>query len=174
MKRSLLIIVSLLAILAMLFTTAATIPPSVKFVLARFTPGKGVVFVFEVNGLQDKDLKGYVNFSGKRFNLDCAPGDANKVNCVAGDGISQFAGKSVSGVLAGFGFTAKVPARRVSCDSWSFKSDAGWYYIFSNVNDGTDAIWTHYHESVLPDTVECYGGPWSPNVDFWYETYVGS
>jgi hypothetical protein len=177
MKRSLLVLVSLLAIVAMLFTTAAATPPSVKLVTSRFVPGKGVVFIFEVKGLEHKEMKGWVNYSGKEFSMDCNTGDANTVSCVVSDGISQFEGKAVSGVLAGLGFSATVPVKRTAC-SWSFVTDAGWYYIFDNATVGASVVSDAYGETVIPDTISCVKDSWGPNQFWfpgqtWYEIYVG-
>src|SRR6266700_2215534 len=86
MKKHLIVIVVVFAMLAMFTGTAAAAPltsGSVTLVSVIFVPGKGPVFTFHVSGHYSKeDLKGAVQvLGGKDFSLYCVQVDSDTVTC---------------------------------------------------------------------------------------------
>jgi hypothetical protein len=88
------------------------------YIESRFVWGKGVVFVFEAEGFKNKDLKGAILFvESNDYKLSCwVNKDAGKVICVAGGGLTQYAGQTGVITLAGRSFTVTIPGRTIPAD----------------------------------------------------------
>lgn len=85
---------------------------SLTYIESRFVWGKGVVFVFEGTGFKNKDLKGAILFvESSDHKLSCwVNKDEGRVICVAGSGLTRYAGEIGFITLAGQVFTVIIPA----------------------------------------------------------------
>ena len=112
MKQKMLVVIVILTLVTMLFSTAAA-PRGLTFHSIRHVPGKGYVALFDPQGKWRQDeLWGFVSLSHNRqIDMDCNFRDDGKISCVIADGISQFAGKEMTLVVYGFPFTATIPPK---------------------------------------------------------------
>ena len=87
---------------------------SVNLIRATFNEGTGIVLLFETSGLTKKDLKHASVFANSNeYEMSCSfKDDSSIVRCVIPGGLTQFAGESFSGVLAGFRFWGEIPERK--------------------------------------------------------------
>jgi hypothetical protein len=79
-----------------------------------FVWGKGVVFVFEGSGFRNKDVKGADIFAGSNFHdLYCNVNkdEDEKIVCVAGGRLAEYAGEAGVIHLAGQVFYVTIPAK---------------------------------------------------------------
>jgi hypothetical protein len=141
MKRKTLLIVTLLSILAMLFTVAAA--PAAKGVFhlvdARFVSGKGFVFVFSVSG-KVGSLKGSVSTSSNSFSLNCVETDGAHVNCTVNGALAAYQGKPATVSINGQSFATKLPYK-FDCKSVTWTSHTNW-------PDGTTSYWWNYADTL--------------------------
>ncbi len=102
MKRSMMITIVVISILAMLFSVAA-VPKGITLDSFAHIPGKGYVAVFNIKGeWKSSELWGFVVASRHRqLDMDCHFRDDNKVSCVAYGGIADFEGRVVKLVVLG-------------------------------------------------------------------------
>ena len=116
MKKKTLIVLILISIVALVFGTAASSMGGKRVNLAetRFIEGKGVVFIFEVEGLTKADLKNSFSSAGS---VDCKFKDDGRVACTV-QYANQYAGQQIPISLAGYGFYADVPAA-YNCFGWA-------------------------------------------------------
>ncbi len=86
---------------------------TITYVGARFVWGKGVVFVFEASGFRNRDIKdASLSIGSNTFGLHCHVNKkAGKIVCVAGSGLTQYAGQIGLLSLAGHAFYVKIPDR---------------------------------------------------------------
>lgn len=112
MKKKILVLLVVLTITTMLFSTAA-VPRSISFESFRHVPGKGYVVVFDTKGQwRSSELWGFVTLSHRRqIDMDCNFLDDTKVSCVVANGIHQYEGRNVKVVLYGYAFPVTVPVR---------------------------------------------------------------
>lgn len=84
---------------------------SLTYIESRYVWGKGVVFIFEGEGLKNKDVKGANLFvESNDYKLSCWVNKAEgKVICVASSGLTQYAGEFGTVSLAGQVFTVLIP-----------------------------------------------------------------
>ena len=130
MKKHLMIIVIVLAMLAMFTGTVAAAPSasgSVTLVNVIFVLGKGPVFTFQVNGHYSKaDLKGALHVvGGADFSLYCVQVDSDTVTCTVS---KAAANHDVVVTWGGATFSAHTPADpHLNCYGiwdWSANEDA--------------------------------------------------
>jgi hypothetical protein len=78
-----------------------------------FVWGKGVVFVFEGTDFRNKDVKGTSIFAGSSMHaLSCSVNkDEGRIVCVAGGGLTEFAGETAVIHLAGQVFYVTMPGK---------------------------------------------------------------
>ncbi len=112
MKRSMMITIVVISILAMLFSVAA-VPKGITLDSFAHIPGKGYVAVFNIKGeWKSSELWGFVVASRHRqLDMDCHFRDDNKVSCVAYGGIADFEGRVVKLVVYGYAFSVTVPGQ---------------------------------------------------------------
>lgn len=105
--------VVLLSVFGMAGTARAA--GNLTYIESRFVWGKGVVFIFEGTGFKNKDLKGAILFvASNDYKLSCwVNKDEGKVICVAGGGLTQYAGETGVITLAGRSFTVIIPGRTI-------------------------------------------------------------
>lgn len=114
MKRVFSFLMALTVLLsAFAWTGAAQAAGSLTYIGSKYVWGKGVVFVFEGSGLKNKDLKGATLFVGSNeYKLSCSVNkQAGKVVCVAGGGLTKYAGDIGFATLAGQSFAVTIPGR---------------------------------------------------------------
>jgi hypothetical protein len=112
MKKSLLIAVVLVSLLAILVATAAK-PRSAYLDGIRWVDHKGVVLTFVTIGkFYDVDLQNaYLIVNHNVYDLHCVVGDGGKnhVDCEAPGIINQYHGYPAYGSFAGFLYTTTIP-----------------------------------------------------------------
>jgi hypothetical protein len=113
MKRifSLLIAIVLLASALSLRASKAQAAGLITFVDGRFIWGKGIVFQFDAFDVKNKDLKGANIFAGSDYHkMYCSYNDdTEKIVCVVGGGLTEFAGQTGVIYLAGQIFYVTIP-----------------------------------------------------------------
>ena len=171
MKKQLIVIVIVLAMLAAFTGTAIAAPlasGSATLVSVVFVPGKGPVFTFEVGGEFSKsDLEGLVHVNGGgEFALYCTQLDADTVTCTTS---KKAAGQNVTLSWGGAMFSASVPVAKDRAPSYCYSIWDWW--DFTN-NEWTDfgpycqdtpaqaGDWITY---TVPDP----NGSFESEVEFW-------
>ena len=105
-------------IFAAIFASSVGAAPSenksVTLINATFNEGTGIVLLFETSGLTKNDLKNASVFANSNeYRMSCSfKDDSSIVRCVIPGGLTQYAGESFSGVLAGFRFWGEIPERK--------------------------------------------------------------
>lgn len=137
MKKQLIVIIIVLAMLAAFTGTAAAAPlasGSATLVSVVFVPGKGPVFTFEVSGEFSKsDLEGFVQVDGGgQFGLYCTQVDAHTVTCTTS---KKAAGQNVTLSWGGAIFWASVPVAKDPAPPYCYSIWDWWE--FTN-NEWTD------------------------------------
>ena len=146
---------------------AAKGPRSITLINVSFIQGKGYVFKFNVNGdFRAKELQGAVYLSGHRYNLDCHSTDSGDLNCVAGGGLPQFAGRTVQGAVGGFAFSAVLPVPVVV-------TSPSTTYCFGVFDYDQDYVWgevgDHCQDSSSPDdSIEFYNPVWNSSFTYYH------
>lgn len=169
-KRFWTIIVVLLCT-AFFASTVAAAPSenkSVTLVNAYYNNGTGIVLVFETTGLTKKDLKNNSLFAhSNNYVMSCNfKDDTSMVRCVIPGGLSQYAGESFSGTLAGFAFWGQIPekkAEELTCPD----GQALWYTIDVYIEgeyDGSGDIPAEFYDFIL-DLIASYPEEF-PDVTF--------
>jgi hypothetical protein len=153
-KKHLLVIVMVLAMLAMFTGTAAAAPlasGSVSLVNVTFVQGKGMVFTFQVSGHYSKsDLQGTLHVvGGEDFSLSCEQVDANTVTCT----ISKVTENSdVVLSWGGFTFWTHTPRTSICYGIWDWApptpTSTSWVEYGSHcqeheANAGDSFIWNN-------------------------------
>jgi hypothetical protein len=137
MNRKTLLIVTLLCIVAMLFTVAAAPAAKGKAVFhlidARFVSGKGFVFMFQATG-DVGDLAGSVTTSSNTFSLNCKAVDKARVSCTVNGALAAYQGKPATVKLNGQSFATKLPYK-FDCKSWTWTSHDPDGYSYWNYAD---------------------------------------
>ena len=87
---------------------------NVTLIGTTFNSGTGIVLLFETSGLTQKDLKNAsVSAHSNEYEMSCNfKDDSSVVRCVIAGGLTQYAGESFSGTLAGFRFWGEIPERK--------------------------------------------------------------
>ena len=103
-----------MAIFASSVGASPTENKSVSLISATFNSGTGIILLFETSGLNQKDLKNAAVFAhSNEYKMSCSfKDDSSVVRCVIPGGLTQYAGESFSGVLAGFRFWSEIPERK--------------------------------------------------------------
>lgn len=183
MKNRLVLFIVLAAMIFSLALPASSVQAAGKtatLVDLQFVPIKGWAVVFKITGnWSDADLKGNtLSVGGHTFGLYCNFRDGNHVSCTM-ESLGQFVGKTATIFFGGQTFSAVVPQRTANntCPAYSFETEEGWFYIWTDLNTGVDFVEWYYEETVIPSTISCYTDSWSPTDDYedmeWYEDYVG-
>jgi hypothetical protein len=164
MKKQLIVIVIVLAMLAAFTGTAVAAPlasGSATLVSVVFVPGKGPVYTFEVSGKYSKaDLEGILQVQGGvSFDLHCAQVDSSTVKCTSS---KKAAGKNVTLSWGGAVFSASVPvAPAESCYGiWD------WEYAIPPttwVNYGNHCQLRPAHEG---DSIDWYNPVWDDTFTY--------
>jgi hypothetical protein len=117
MRKILFFLIAIVVIVTSLFGTAvkpvaaAGNEHSIQIIFARYIPGKGVVFKFQVKGdFGDKLKRGMVTIKGIDFNLTCGFNDFGDLSCLASQGLSKYVGEYAHIFIAGYSFNAKIRA----------------------------------------------------------------
>jgi len=86
---------------------------TITYTGARYVWGKGIAFVFEASGYKNKDLKNAsLTIGSKSFDLHCRLNkEKDKIVCVAGGGLTQYAGKTGILSVAGHAFYVTIPSK---------------------------------------------------------------
>lgn len=164
MKTRLFLILSILSILTMFVSVAAA--PAKKGDITGLTltgvkhePGKGVVLKFKVEGdATQSRYSGVATISGTQFPISCQTNNSNELSCVVSGGVSQFEGKTITGQVYGFAFSATVPVKR-TCD---------WYVVTTySTYPGYEGYWQY---SVAEENFEEFDA----FAASWDETTVGT
>lgn len=118
MKKYIFTAVVLISILSMLTTAAVPAPRSAVLHMVKFTFGKGVVLIFELNGkFIGSDLKdAYMTVNHVNYPLHCGNIDGDYVRCQAPGNINEFNGRSATGAFAGFPFSFVIPVKTTHRD----------------------------------------------------------
>jgi hypothetical protein len=108
---SLVMISVILASMLWLSVDNAAAEGTITFVGARFVWGKGVVFVFEATGYKNSDVKDAVlTIGSKTFKVHCTVNKKDeKIVCVAGGRLTQYAGQIGTLSVAGHAFYVTIP-----------------------------------------------------------------
>ena len=104
----------LIAIFASSVSAAPAENKSVTLISTTFNSGTGIVLLFQSSGLTQKDLKNASVFAhSNEYPMSCGFKDETSVvRCIIPGGLTQYAGESLSGTLAGFRFWSKIPERK--------------------------------------------------------------
>lgn len=182
MKNRFVLFIVLAAMLFSLVLPASSVQAAGKtatLVDLRFVPVKGWAVVFKVTGdWKDADLKGNtLSVGGHIFNLYCNFRDGDHISCTM-EALGQFIGKTATIFFDGQTFSAIVPRRTTNtCSAYSFETEEGWFYIWTDLDTGLDFVESYYEETIIPATISCYTDSWSPSDGYeeleWYEDYVG-
>jgi hypothetical protein len=110
-----------LAVVAVLFlvytfgfsTGAATAEGIITYREAHFVWGKGIAFVFDASGYRNRDVKdATLTIGSTLFKVHCSVNKKEgKIVCVAGSGLTQYAGMTGILTVAGQAFYVTIPAR---------------------------------------------------------------
>lgn len=108
------VVLILVTIFASSVGAAASENKSVTLISSTFNSGTGIVLLFQTSGLTQKDLKsGSVFAHSNEYPMSCNfKDDSTVVRCVIPGGLTQYAGESFSGTLAGFRFWSQIPERK--------------------------------------------------------------
>ncbi len=113
MKKMMLLVTAVAVLICTLWFSAdrATAAGTITYLGARFVWGKGVVFVFEASGYKNSDVKdATLTIGSSSFNVHCMVNKkAGKIICVAGSGLTQYAGQIGVLSFAGHSFYVKMP-----------------------------------------------------------------
>lgn len=169
MKNALLRVVSVVIVVLVAFSGLAVVPVAAKasrsitLINVAFIQRKGYVFKFNVSGdFQAKEFQGAaVYLSGNRYNLDCHPTDRGGLNCVAGDGLPKFPGRTVQGAVAGFTFSAvlPVPVRIYCLPIFDYDPSSVWGKIGSHCAGSPDD---------LEDSIKYYNPAWGSSFTYYH------
>ncbi len=90
---------------------SATAAGTITYKEAHFVWGKGVAFIFDASGYKNSDVKGAtLTIGSSTFDVHCTVNKkAGKIICVAGSGLTQYAGQIGILTLAGHSFYVKIP-----------------------------------------------------------------
>lgn len=148
MKKKALLILALVSVIVLVLGTAAAPMDGkrVNLVETRFISGKGVVFIFDVQGLTKADLKNTFSSAGS---VDCKFKDDGRVACTV-QYANQYAGQQIAISLAGYGFYANVP-EAFTCYGWSntwLGPDGQAYTIFGPYN----SYWSRNDETAWAES----------------------
>jgi hypothetical protein len=115
MKKLLSLVIAMIVLIVGLGVSAGNAKAAdlIMYVDGRFVWGKGVVFVFAATGYRNKDVRDARIFVGSNFHDLYCTVDKEKENivCVAGGGLTQYAGQTGIIYLAGQIFYVTVPDR---------------------------------------------------------------
>jgi type 1 fimbria pilin len=118
MKKFMSLIAILLVLVCTLWFSAGNTSAAgtITFTGARFIWGKGVVFVFEASGYRNSDVKdASITIGSKSFDVHCTVNKKEeKIVCVAGGGLTWYAGQTGVVYLAGQGFYVTIPSRSLT------------------------------------------------------------
>lgn len=140
MHRRLATLFVVLLSMAILASTVAAAPAenkSVSFISAYYNNGTGIVLLFETTGLTNKNLKNNSLFAhSNNYKMSCNfKDDTSMVRCVIPGGLSQYAGESFSGTLAGFAFWGQIPERKTE-EGLTCPDGQSLWYAFDAYVDG--------------------------------------
>ncbi len=115
MKKIITLGIAVIALISTLWFSAesATAAGTITYMGARFIWGKGVVFVFDASDYKNSDVKdATLTIGSSSFDVHCtANKERGKVICVAGSGLTQYAGQTGILYLAGHAFYVEIPDR---------------------------------------------------------------
>ena len=88
---------------------------TITYTGARYVWGKGIAFSFDASGYRNKDLKNAnLTIGSKSFDVHCRLNkEKNRIVCVAGGGLTQYAGKTGILYVAGHVFYVTIPDKPV-------------------------------------------------------------
>jgi hypothetical protein len=112
MKKGLLVVIVVLSLVSMLFSTAA-VPRSLTLDSFAYQPHKGYVAIFKTQGhWRPSELWAFV-YTGhhQQLGMDCNSRGDGKVSCTVFGGIAQYAHRQVKLVVYGYAFPVTVPPR---------------------------------------------------------------
>ena len=113
MKKVVSLLLSVAVLVVSLWAGAGSVQAAgtITYAGSHFVWGKGAVFIFNASGVKNGELKGARIFVGSNlYNVDCTfKKDEGKIVCVAGGGITQYAGQTGALYLAGQVFTVRIP-----------------------------------------------------------------
>lgn len=146
MKRKTFVLIIVLSLVMMLFSTAAN-KRGISFSSIRHVPGKGYVALFNLQGdWRQDELWGFVSLPRNRqVSMDCNFRDDGKASCVIAEGISQYEGRPVKLVVYGYPFLVTMPAkssREIKFESISYTPGKGFVALFDIKGSWTSAdLW---------------------------------
>ncbi len=115
MKKIMALVLAVMVLLGTFWfsTGHVTAAGTITYSGARFVLGKGVVFVFEASGYRNRDIKdATLSIGSSSFDVHCTVNkEAGKIICVAGSGLTQYAGQTGILYLAGHAFYVTIPVR---------------------------------------------------------------
>ncbi len=171
MKKSLYLIVSIIALCSMMIATAAS-PALVKSITLqdfRYVINKGYVLFFDVKGSADS-FKGVVFAGTEQIDLKCTMNDNDMLVCQAGSGLKAYSGQNVTIVInRQYTFTAMVPTG--TCPEGEVLALRIWHWYSSYENGHWDFLPTH--ENAYIAVLKHWGGTYEirgsmcidPNAD---------
>jgi hypothetical protein len=170
MSKKIFHVFSLLLLVVLLASTAspafAAGGKSASLAAVRFIPGKGVVFIFDLQGeFKKSDLKGSVTIEGHTYPLYCRFNDAGQASCTS-IMMNQYAGKAALILFAGSSFSDTIPAERAcpyKAISFHWPGEATW--TFTVKPEDLAGVLASKPASVTIDAVYC--------IEFQY-TFYGS
>ncbi len=117
MKKIIVLGIAVIVLISTLWFSAgsATAAGTITYRESHFVWGKGVVFIFDATGYKNSDVKGAtLTIGSSTFDVHCTVNKkAGKIICVAGSGLTQYAGQIGILTLAGHAFYVKIPDRSV-------------------------------------------------------------
>lgn len=111
----------------------------ITLISASFIPGKGIVYVFDVDGKQD-GFKGIARFGNHEFRLICNFRDDGALSCTMNQGGAKYIGQTAQIILDGFAFNTIVyppPAEYYCSNVYDLNPDWPGY----GVGDGSETYW---------------------------------
>ena len=168
MKARTIRVLLLISLLVFIIGTAAAPMKdgkTAKLLETRYIPGKGVVFIFEVSGLNKGDLNSASAYAGgNALSTHCRFKDDGNVACTVKD-INKYVGQSVMVSLVGQGFWATVPgAHQCYGVSYSYSFEDNGQTITYTGSYPYDEDWTHSDEKAL----------YAEQGKFWNDNYYNN
>ncbi len=118
MKKIMSSVMAIIVLIGTLWSSAGSAAAAgiITYQGARFVWGKGVVFVFDASGYSNRDVKNAsLSIGTSSFGLHCHVNKkAGKIICVAGGGLTWYAGQTGMVYLAGQAFYVIIPDRNLS------------------------------------------------------------
>lgn len=119
MKKIMSLVITIVILVGTLWFSVgkATAAGTITYVGTHFVWGKGAVFIFEASGYRNRDVK-YASLSigPDSFKVHCTVNKkAEKILCVAGSGLTRYAGQIGILTVAGHAFYVIIPDKPSLC-----------------------------------------------------------